>query len=381
MKLHLPQLMIILVVVTLLGATLSFTLPSVRLVPTAILLHMIFAVGIIPLIFGAMTYFVPVLTRTGAVSNCELIPPLLAFVAGLLLIVGLWKSNQLIPIAAAIDLVAVLWLSRWIQQRRGRCLGSPHPGLRWYQLALLMLLLALSAIVAGYFWPEQWRAFRHFHLHLNLLGFIGFTALSTLRVLLPTSTNISDSHTVMWLSKQWLWATPGVLLIAAGSAWYTPAAIVGLVIFAIPLLLLAKALLIKQWAGVAKLHGAAPALAIALSGFGGCLLISGWHIHGLLRGDDLTRLFILLFLLPLVTGAASHLIPLWMTATAQGQTKQYVIQTLGRFSAIRCALYYCSGLLLILDTNLYYLPAVIALFHFLYLISSGHLGKTTMPQA
>ena len=92
-------------------------------------------------------------------------------------------------------------------------------------------------------------------------------------------------------------------------------------------------------------------------------------------------LFILLFLLPLVTGAASHLIPLWMTATGQGQNKAIRHANIRSLFGHTLCLYYCSGLLLILDTNLYYLPALIALIHFLYLISSSHLSKTTMPQA
>jgi len=379
MRIHLPQLMVALVVTTLLGSILSLTLPAIRAVPTAILLHMIFAVGALPMILGAMTYFVPVLTRTGAPTRRELIPPLAALFGGFVLIFSLWQAFHLIPLAAAIDLLAVLWLSRWIQQRRNRCLGSPHPGLLWYQLALGAISLALIAIIAGYFWPEQWLAFRRFHLHLNLLGFIGITALSTLRVLLPTTTKIHDSNSAKWLSDQWPWMVLGILAIATGSAWYAPGALIGLLLLAFPLLTLARAMIVQQWHGIHKLHGAAPALGIALVGFLTCLLVSGVHIHGLLSGSNLALLFILIFILPLVTGAGSHLIPLWMPAKTGGISEKRSRQTLGRYSALRCATFFASGILLIAGYALYYLPALAALLHFLYLIATHrhHKGNST----
>ncbi len=367
--------MVALVTTTLLGSILSFTLPAIRAVPTAILLHMIFAVGTLPLILGAMTYFVPVLTRTGAPTPRELIPPLVALFGGLLLIFGLWQAFHLVPLAAAIDLLAVLWLSRWIQQRRNRCLGSPHPGLLWYQLALGALSLALLAIIAGYLWPEQWLAFRHFHLHLNLLGFIGITALSTLRVLLPTTTKIHDANSAKWLSDQWPWMVLGILAIATGSAWYAPGALVGLLLLALPLFTLARAMIVQQWHGIYKLHGAAPALGVALVGFLACVVVSGAHIDGLFSGTNLTLLFILIFVLPLVTGAGSHLIPLWIPAKAGGVSERHARQMLGRFSALRCAFFFTSGLLLIAGYALYYLPALAALFHFLYLIATHRHHK------
>ncbi len=379
MRLNLPLLMITLVVITLLGAVFSFTLPSIKEVPTAIILHLIFAVGVIPLILGAMTYFVPVLTRTGAPSPHNLIPPLLAFVAGLLLIFSLWQQFQLMLAAAAIDLIAVLWLSHWIQQRRNSCLGTPHPGLLWYQIALLFLSVALLSIIAGYLWPEQWLAFRRLHLHLNLLGFIGLTALSTLRVLLPTVTHIADPNSALWLKNQWHWVSLGIVVIAVGSAWSTPVAISGAVIIAFPLLSLTRSLLIHQWRGIFNLHGAAPALATALTGFLLCLLISGSHIHGQLTGTELTLLFVLLFLLPLVTGAANHLIPLWVMSLPNSRSKEQATLMLGRFSAIRCALFVGSGLLLLAQIDLFYLPTLIALIHFLFLIISLYQNRMTQP--
>jgi len=367
--------MVALVVITLLGSILSFALPAIRAVPTAILLHMIFAVGTLPLILGAMTYFVPVLTRTGAPTHRELIPPLVALFGGLLLTFGLWQDFHLVPLAAAIDLLAVLWLSRWIQQRRILCLGSPHSGLLWYQLALGALSLALLAIIAGYFWPEQWLAFRRFHLHLNLLGFIGITALSTLRVLLPTTTKIHDANSAKWLSDQWPWMVLGIVVIATGSAWYAPGALIGLLLLAFPLLTLARAMIIQQWHGIHKLHGAAPALGIALVGFFTCLVVSGAHIHGLLSGTNLTLLYILIFILPLVTGAGSHLIPLWIPAKADGISEVHARQTLGRYSTLRCAAFFTSGLLLIAGYDLYYLPALTALLHFIYHIATHRHHK------
>ena len=65
-------------------------------------------------------------------------------------------------------------------------LGPRHHGLDWYLAALSFLLLALLAIILMPLLPDQRNALRLFHLHANLLGFVGLATLGTLQVLLPT---------------------------------------------------------------------------------------------------------------------------------------------------------------------------------------------------
>jgi len=50
--------------------------------------HVAFALGVLPLILGAMGYFTPVLTRSGAPGLAAWIPPLLASVAGTLAVIA-----------------------------------------------------------------------------------------------------------------------------------------------------------------------------------------------------------------------------------------------------------------------------------------------------
>lgn len=363
--------MIGLVVLTVIGFTTGFTLQSVKPVLPSLMLHMIFAVGIVPLILGAMTYFTPVLTRTGSPTKRELIPPLIAFIAGTVLILSLWIDFRFIPAAVSLALVAVIWVSIGIIERRKRCLGTPHPCLIWYQAALALLILALLSILLGFFWPDQWSAFRRLHLHLNLLGFVGLTALATLRVLLPTTTGLADKDTFHWLNQQWRWMVPGILSIGLGSGWYPPLALFGALLLLMPLLSMSRSMLQTQWGGVAQLHGASPALGTAFAGFITCLLVSGLHIHDLMLDHSLTLLYMLIFMMPLVTGAASHLIPLWLIPISNPHLQASVKERLGRFAAIRCTLFISSGILLVANQDYFILPALIALVHFLSAIISS----------
>ncbi|MCW8904939.1 hypothetical protein, partial [Sedimenticola sp.] len=72
MKLH--PLLIVLLLTTLAGFASGLLLPQVLPLRPSAPLHLIFALGIMPLIMGAMTYFVPVLTRTRAAEPLSLVP-------------------------------------------------------------------------------------------------------------------------------------------------------------------------------------------------------------------------------------------------------------------------------------------------------------------
>ena len=150
------------------------------------LIHLIMATGIMPLIMGAMIYFTPVLTHSRTPGRLVMMVPLLALVSGALASTGLLWRRDLLPIPAVLALAAAGALLGWMWYRARTMLGRPHPGLDWYRWALACLLLGLLAILVAMFRPEYWMALRRFHLHINLLGFVGMTAFGTLRVLVPT---------------------------------------------------------------------------------------------------------------------------------------------------------------------------------------------------
>ena len=374
MRLH--PLLTVLLLTTLAGFAAGLLLPHLGPLRPSAPLHLIFALGIMPLIMGAMTYFVPVLTRTRGAEPLSLAPALLALGAGLLLSFSLLFSYSLYPVAALIGLAAALWLSVWMQQRKRQTLGRPHPGLLWYQLALLALLLGLLAILAGYLLPEYWLPLRRLHLHLNLLGFVGLTALGTLRVLLPTTGGYADPGAGPWLMRHWPWITAGTLMIAAGAAWSPTLSLLGLLLWLPPLGQLLKSLFIAHRASVWQPHGATISLASAILGLTITLLSGVAHAVGLLPASNSTQAFIPLFLLPLVTGAATHLLPLWITAARNPEREQVLRMRLGRHSAVRAALFLLGGLLILAGQGWGLIPVLLALIHFLSVVLFSLLSKS-----
>lgn len=362
MKLH--PLLIVLLLTTLMGFASGLLLPQLLPLRPSAPLHLIFALGIMPLIMGAMTYFVPVLTRTRTAEPRALAPALLALAAGLLLSFSLFFSFSLYPLAALLGLVAAGWLSLWILQRKRQTLGRPHPGLLWYQLALLALIGGLLAILAAFFLPEQWGPLRRLHLHLNLLGFVGLTALGTLRVLLPTTGGYSDPDAGPWLMQQWPWMVAGTLLIAAGAAWSPAAALLGVLLWLLPLARLLKSLLVTHRSTVWRSHGAVTSLAGAVLGLLVILLSGAAHAEGWLPPTNTTHAFIPLFLLPLVSGAATHLLPLWLS-TGNKQREQSLRSRLGRYSAVRATLFLLGGLFILAGQGWGLVPVLLALAQFL----------------
>jgi len=148
-----------------------------------VVLHLVLAVGAMPLIFGAMSHFIPVLTRTRAPGAWLGSLPILALAGALLAMAAfslpdmLWGRYAGACVAASAAIAMLIWS----RGRRKTMLGRPHPGLAWYEAALACLVLALLAILASAFWPQQWAGLRRLHLHLNTLGFIGLTAVAPSR--------------------------------------------------------------------------------------------------------------------------------------------------------------------------------------------------------
>jgi hypothetical protein len=309
--------------------------------------HTAFALGIMPLVLAAIGYFVPVLTRSGGPPAALRLAPLAALAGALLAVAGFALPVGLSPPAAVgspFAFAAALGMSGWIVARGRRALGAPHPGLRWYLAACGCLALAMAATFAMPFWPQQHWPLRLLHLHLNLLGFVGLTAVGTLQVLLPTAAGRPDPGAAGRLRRDLPFALAGVLLVAFGAAWWPPASHVGALLLLLPLARMGWSWWRLFRAQLAAAHGAAPALALA--GVGLALLLGGGMAHGagLLAGRAAVAGFAAAFLLPLVSGAATQLLPVWLRPGVQSEWHRQLRQRLGRGAALRAGAMVLGGL-------------------------------------
>jgi len=309
---------------------------SAVLTPVAAL-HVAFAVGIVPLIFGAMLHFVPVLTRTGSPHRLVALLPFGAQATGIgivLAIQGLLERSSLHPLAG-LDLLFSLLLIGWTIARARRTVGRAHPGWRWY-LASLALFGAAVAAIPFFVSGSDPLAARLFHLHANTLGFIGLAALGTLPVLMPTILRTADPQAAPWLHRRLPVAFAGALLVAGGSAFLWYAALVGgvfLIVVAIGLL----AHWLRAFGGRAMLRdGAALSLGFALAFLILLLLASATHAVDAASADGFVFAFVAGFLLPLVTGALSQLLPVWRfngTRTAERGAMRAILVRTGQWRA------------------------------------------------
>lgn len=280
--------------------------------PVAVV-HLAFAVGIVPLIFAAMSHFVPVLTRSGSPARSIAMLPAGAQAAGLAAVLAMegLAPRWLLHLAASWDFVLAAILLGWIIGRVRSCIGAPHPGWRWYGAALACLLLALAAVPALLALPGLYAPLRSFHLHLNTLGLVGLAALGTLPVLLPTALGKPDPDAGSWLRRR-LWPTAGAALavaVGAGISW--PMAVVGAAV----LFVVAFGLIGQWWRrfgfSVLRRDGAAAALCAAVAGLLLLLVAGVAHGVGMISARSSVVAWIVGFLLPLVTGALSQLLPVW----------------------------------------------------------------------
>ena len=315
----------------------------------AAVLHLILAVGAMPLIFGAMSHFIPVLTRTRAAAPGLLGIPVLALAGGALVVGALSRPSVFWGVlgGAGGALPAARALLAWSRRRRTEMLGRPHPGLAWYDAALACLMLALLAILAGAAWPRQAIALHRLHLHLNTLGFVGLTAVSTLAVLLPTVAGRPDPEVGPRLRRDLPWATAGTLLVAIGAAWFGPLAWIGGALWAVPLTRLGTSWLRLYRTEIFALHGAAPLLAAALTGFALSLIfgaMTSLAAEGGFRATQPTLAFVGGFMLPLVSGAASQLLPVWLRPGIQSDWHARLRARLGRYGGVRAVLFCLGGI-------------------------------------
>jgi hypothetical protein len=315
--------------------------------------HLAFAVGVVPLIFAAIGHFVPVLTRSSDPGWWIARLPGAAQATGLLAVATMqgWLPYWLLHAAAGVDLMLAAILLSWVVIRSLDALGSPHPGWRWYGAALGCLLLALMSIVATPLWPEHGHALRVFHLHLNALGLVGLAALGTLPVLLPTVLGRTDPQAAYWLRQRWRRVVGGVLAIALGAAVFWPLAMIGAYFMVV-----AACCLFGQWRrqfGLRALlaDGVACSLLGAVAGLLLTLMAGVVHGVGLLPGRTVLLAWGAGFLLPLVSGALSQLLPVWRWPGPTIPARQIMRQKLAATGGWRAGLFFAAALALLTGFN------------------------------
>lgn len=329
-------------------AALVALLLAVPPVPT---FHIFFAAGAMPLIFGAIIHFVPVLTRSGSPAAAIRFLPLLVQCAGIVTPLGLagllpgWSLHAAATLAACSAIVLLVWTTR----RLRASFGTPHPGARWYGAALLCLFLAVSLVPVWLALPELRPALRLFHLHLNTLGFIGLAALGTLPVLLPTTLARPEPTAADRLLRDLPIAVGGAVLVAAGTTSSVWLAVVGALLMA--WVAVRNLIAWRNAFGLRAIVGAGgtASLAAATCGFILLLLAGIAHGFGWIAARPSLAAYVALFLLPLVTGALSHLLPVWRHPGVATSRRTAMTQGLARSGQWRAMLFFCGGLLLAFD--------------------------------
>lgn len=342
--------------------------------------HLVLALAVMPLIFGAIAHFVPVLTRSGSAPRAVRLAPVLLQLAGALVVAyfaGAVGEGGLHG-AAAMALTVSAGFCFWLVRRAGRTLGRPHPGWCWYLAALAVLAGGLALVPAMSYWPQSRQALRLLHQHLNTLGFIGLTAIGTLQVLLPTILSGPDAEASVRLQRDLPLALAGVVAVAVGAAFWRPGSVLGAA-----LLVYVAARLGLAWRrryGLRTLFGdgAAASLSAALCAFL-LLLVSGVaHAYGVMDGHDAVAAFIVAFLLPLVSGALSQLVPVWLYPGRRTAQRDRLRATLARGGALRSALFVGAGIALAFGLGEGLWLAVVALLLFALSLGRGLVARYCM---
>ncbi|WP_374487627.1 hypothetical protein [Zoogloea sp.] len=307
--------------------------------------HAAFALGAMPLIFGAMGHFVPVLCRRGGIRGpVARLPLLMQLTGGLVVAVlaGILPGGGLLP-ALGLGLLGVGWMLVWVGREGRASLGQPHPGLRWYQAALVCLALALLALLVGLAFPAAWPGLRHAHLHLNTLGFMGLTALGTLQVLMPTVLGQPDPAVAGRLRRHLGPALAGVAGLALGGLW-APLAWGGALAYGAVV-----ALMVVAWLrayGLVRIARDGAACALLVASLGLLLQVLAGLAHGGAAAAEAG--FIGGFVLPLVTGALSQLLPVWRLPGPRSPARDALRARLVRGGQGRALLFGVGGGLLLM---------------------------------
>lgn len=339
--------LVLFAVLSVLGALVVAVLTTVPFISAASRLHFFTALGLTPLMLGAMGHFVPVLTRTSPRSQ-DIRPACLALVAGVITIAGLTVWFPAVYLAAVIGLLGASDLLVNIHRRIRTALGSPHPSIYWYVAALCSFITALCAILLASLFPIHWQSLRTLHLHLNLTGFVALTALGTLQVLLPTAGGFSDPDAAWRLKRDLPWALAGTLAIAVGAAFWPPLGYAGAALWLYPLARFVGAMYAYR-KDILKWRGAAFSLLSATLGLTVVLGLALSHATAPASGYQLLLVMLSLFFLPLISGALTQLLPVWLVASFQENDRTPLRETLEIGGGIRNLAFWLGGSLVLAE--------------------------------
>lgn len=313
------------------------------LVPAAAM-HVAFAMGVVPLIFGAMLHFIPVLTLSGTPNRVINALPFLAQILGAVVVSAMqgWLPRYALHGVALVNGIVALVLLVWMSDRARQCVGRPHPGWRWYASALAVLALAMLSI--PFMDSDHGQVARLFHMHANTLGFVGLAALGTLPVLLPTVIGKPELRAAWWLQRWCLRMLAGVLALAVGAALFPPLSIVGVAVLLAGIFVLGRRWVTTfGWQALWQ-DGAAASLALAVAGFCALLLVGVAHGLGLIPARPAIAGFIACFLMPLLTGALTQLLPVWRHPGPLTSAREMLRARLAKGGQVRAILFIAGGL-------------------------------------
>lgn len=355
-------MLIFLVIATLLALLAGQALPRAFAAAPAMWAHVALGIGVMTLITAAMQHFVPVLARARGAGRWISRLPWLMLAAGALAVAVFAGALPWLWIAAAalLGLLGAGLMLAWMLERARAALGGPHPGLYWYVAAMACLAAGLLAAAMMSLLPVWQGELRAFHVHINLYGFVALTAVGTLQVLMPTAAGIHDPRAALRLRADLKWALAGSLLIAFGQALLPPLGWLGAALWAWVLGRMLWDWLRLLRARLIALHGNAPVLLAATLGFAAALagMLSGLDAIGPLT------LFLPGFLMPLVSGAAGQLAPVWLAPTRPATHHRAGQARLGRWGGARALLFLSAALLPLFGYKCAGMPALTALFWF-----------------
>lgn len=336
--------------------------------------HLVFVLAVLPLVFAAIGHFVPVLTRGAGAPRSIRLAPLLFQVTGLVVFLHFFGAvdTSILDVAAASSLLLAVIFSGWLLLRVRRSLGKPHPGWRWYFAAIVFLVCGLALVPAMHYWPAERQALRLLHLHLNTLGFIGLTAIGTLQVLLPTVLSGPDPDAVARLRGDLPVAVAGVLLVGLGVAFWLPLSLAGAGFLFYIACRPGLSWLRRYGLQAIVADGASAALAASLCGFLLLLTFGVAHAIGVLEGRNAIPAFMAAFLLPLISGALSQLLPVWRYPGRRTPERDRAREVLVKGGAMRASLFIGGGVLLASGHNEGLWLTAVALLWFLYVLMGAY---------
>lgn len=363
--------LLILLLATSLSPLLALVLSS------AFWAHLILVVAALPLMMAAMQHFTPVLTRSRVVERALSVLPLGLMLVGVAVVWVFSGGLSWLWITPLAVLVAVgaAWMLLWMRHRSRVALGGPHPGLAWYVAALVCLLFGLMAAVLIPVFSQAHLPLRQFHLHINLYGWVALTAVGTLQVLFPTTTGQADAGVNRRLRQDLKWALAGAVLLALGRAmeWFG-LVVVGVACWLWPIGRMGLAWWRQDRARIVSWHGAPPVLMAAVLGL--VLALLGILVPSVTPLD----IFVAGFMFPLMSGAATQLVPVWLRPGRQTPWHAMARQALGRYNGVRALLYLSSAILPLLGYRCGAMAGLLALlwfvlgFFYWWLIEGRHDG-------